>query len=103
MPNDVAVLRVSVVYALPDEQIIEALSVPEGTTVEQAVAASGLLSRFPEITQAGLNCAIFGRVVPLDRPLENGDRVELLRPLLIDPKENRRRAAARSRGKAPSR
>ena len=100
MPNSDAALRVSVVYALPDKQIIEDLIVPEGCTVEQAVARSGLLTRLPEIARTELHCAIYGRVVPLDHRLESGDRVELLRSLLIDPKE-RRRAAAKGRGKAP--
>jgi putative ubiquitin-RnfH superfamily antitoxin RatB of RatAB toxin-antitoxin module len=103
MQSSGVVLQVSVVYALPDKQIIQNLSVSEGCTVEQAVAQSGLLTRFPEIARTELHCAIYGRVVPLDRRLESGDRVELLRPLLIDPKESRRRAAARGRGKPTTR
>lgn len=99
MQSSGSALHVSVVYALPKRQIVVDLNVPEGCTVEQAVTRSGLLSRFPEIDREALDCAIYSRVVPLDQRLENGDRVEVLRPLLVDPKENRRQAAARARAK----
>ena len=91
---------VQVVYALPDRQVIVALDVPEGTTVCEAVALSGLAGRFPGIGTAPEACAIYGRLVPLNHVLAAQDRVEILRPLLIDPKENRRRAAARSQAAA---
>lgn len=94
-----AALGVSVVYALPEKQVVVNLRVHEGCTVEQAVALSGLSRRFPEIGRSGLNCAIYSRAVPLNHCLESGDRIEVLRPLLVDPKENRRRAAARARAK----
>jgi putative ubiquitin-RnfH superfamily antitoxin RatB of RatAB toxin-antitoxin module len=59
--------------------------------------ARGLCERFPELAGRTTDCAIFGRVVSLSDPVSDGDRVEILRPLLADPKENRRQAAARSR------
>jgi putative ubiquitin-RnfH superfamily antitoxin RatB of RatAB toxin-antitoxin module len=88
-------MRVWVVYALPDRQAVEELELPESATVAEAVARSGLLERYPEIGARPLACAIFGRAVADSQVLRTGDRVEILRPLLVDPKESRRRAAAR--------
>jgi putative ubiquitin-RnfH superfamily antitoxin RatB of RatAB toxin-antitoxin module len=88
-------MRVWVVYALPDRQAVEELELPESATVAEAVARSGLLQRFPEIGARPLACAIFGRAVADSQVLRAGDRAEILRPLLVDPKESRRRAAAR--------
>lgn len=90
-------IRVRVVYALADRQSIIDLVVPKQTTVAQAVERSDLVRQFPEIAAQPLKCAIFGRVVSASGALVDGDRVEILRPLLVDPKENRRQAAARSR------
>lgn len=91
-------MRVWVVYALPDRQAVQELELPESATVAEAVARSGLLQRFPEIGARPLACAIFGRAVADSQVLRADDRVEILRPLLVDPKESRRRAAARGRG-----
>ena len=93
-------LRVRVVYALPDQQVEVALQVSAGTTVTEAVTRSGLLQKFPDAAASPLNCAVFGRSVPLTYELRDGDRIEILRPLLIDPKQSRREAAARSRSNA---
>jgi putative ubiquitin-RnfH superfamily antitoxin RatB of RatAB toxin-antitoxin module len=65
------------------------------------VARSGLARRCAEIATLPLACAIYGRVVALTHELRAGDRVEILRPLLVDPKEQRRQAAARARTKNP--
>jgi len=91
---------VEVVYALPERQVLVTLDLPGGATVAQAVAHSGLIRRFPEIDGRPLACAIYSRPVSLDHVLSAQDRVEILRPLLIDPKENRRQAAARNRAAA---
>ena len=90
-------LRVRVVYALPDRQVSVDLEVPPGTTAADAVTRSKLLEKFPEAAARPLSCAVFGRAVPLTYELREGDRVEILRPLLIDPKQSRREAAERSR------
>lgn len=90
-------IRVRVVYALADQQSVVDLVVPAQTTVAQAVEKSGLTGRFAEIESQPLKCAIFGRLVSASDTLAEGDRVEILRPLLVDPKEGRRQAAARSR------
>ena len=90
-------LRVRVIYALPEQQISVDLQVPPGTTVAEAVTRSKLLERFPEAAARPLACAVFGRAVPTTYELREGDRVEILRPLLIDPKQSRREAAERTR------
>jgi len=90
-------VRVSVVYALPDRQALRELELPDSATVAEAVVRSGLLEQFPEIRSTPLACAIYGRPVVDSQVLRAGDRVEILRPLQVDPKESRRRAAARGR------
>lgn len=90
-------LRIRVIYALPDHQAIVDLQLPPGTSLTEAVTRSGLLQKFPEAATRPLNCAIFGRAVPLSYELRDGDRIEILRPLLIDPKQSRREAAQRTR------
>ncbi|MEI7996521.1 MAG: RnfH family protein [Methylococcaceae bacterium] len=88
-------MDVEVAYAKPEQQEIVALKMPEGTTAEQAILASGLLNSFPEIDGADLKVGIFGSVCKLDRPLRQDDRVEIYRPLIHDPKEARRQRAAK--------
>jgi putative ubiquitin-RnfH superfamily antitoxin RatB of RatAB toxin-antitoxin module len=88
-------MRVWVVYALPDSQVLLELELAESATVAQAVAQSGLLQRFPELRDRPLACAIYGRGVAQSQALRPDDRVEILRTLQVDPKESRRRAAAR--------
>ena len=90
-------LWVSVVYALPERQSIVRVQVEKGATIEQAVERSGLMRAFPDIRSRPLSCAVFGRVVPVTQPVGAEDRIEILRPLLIDPKEHRRQAAARAK------
>jgi uncharacterized protein len=96
MPSSDSV-SVLVVYALPDAQHCVAVHAPMGATVADAIALSGLSRQFPAITQRELCCAIFNRVVPPSQVLASGDRVEILRPLRIDPKEQRRQEAARAK------
>ena len=95
-------LRIRVTYALPDHQVTVDLQLPTGTSVTEAVSRSGLLQKFPEAAARPLSCAIFGRAVPLTYELRDGDRIEILRPLLIDPKQSRREAAKRNRAQSPA-
>lgn len=90
---------ISVVYALADRQEVVKLTVAATTTVAEAVERSGLVERFPEIAASPLNCAVYARIVELASVVGEGDRIEILRPLLIDPKENRRQVAAAARRK----
>mgnify|MGYP001829239778 CR=1 FL=1 len=88
---------VEVAYALPEEQVILRLDVPEGTTLEEAVRRSGILEEYPAIDPAGMKAGIFGKLKKLDQPLRNGDRVEIYRPLIADPKEVRKQRAAQGK------
>lgn len=88
-------IDVEVAYARPEEQVILALKVPEGFSVEQAIKASGLLARFPEIDLPGTKVGVFGAVCSMGQILRQADRVEIYRPLRHDPKEARRQRAAK--------
>ena len=91
-------LRIAVTYALREEQVLLELEVTDGTTARQAIERSGILQRFPEIDLARAGLGIFGRVVAPDTPLRDGDRIEIYRPLIADPKQ-----ARRTRAKQPTR
>jgi putative ubiquitin-RnfH superfamily antitoxin RatB of RatAB toxin-antitoxin module len=91
-------LRVEVVYALRDEQMRVALDVAPGTTVGEAIRRSGILDRFPRALSGRGRTGIFGRPTGLDARLEDGDRVEIYRPLAVDPREARRARAGRRSG-----
>ena len=86
-------LAVEVVYAMPDQQVLLAVDVEEGATAREAIAACGILDRFPELDLARMTIGIFGRTTGPETRLKNGDRVEIYRPLLADPKEVRRKRA----------
>lgn len=95
--SDPAVVRVTVVYALPEEQHCVALALAPGATLLQAVAASRLCERFAAPGGAPLEAGIFNRRCPPDTVLQDGDRVEIYRPLQIDPKVARHQRVARKR------
>lgn len=86
-------IKVEVVYALPDNQVMLQLSLPAGTTARQAVELSGIISLFPEIDLSQNKLGIFGKLVQSDTILRHLDRVEIYRPLIVDPKERRRKRA----------
>ena len=86
-------IAVEVAYALPDAQLMLAVDVPPETTVEAAVQASGILQRHPEIDLGRNKAGIFGKLCTLDAGLRAGDRIEIYRPLIADPKEVRRKRA----------
>lgn len=90
-------LKVEVVYALREEQVLLALEVETGTTVRQAIERSGILRRFPEINLSLARVGVFGKQVRPDALLHDGDRVEIYRPLIADPKQARRERAKRPR------
>ncbi len=83
-------LRVEVCYGKLDEQRVIALKIPAGTSVLQAIESSNILVQFPEIQLDKNPVGIFSRKVSLSQVLRDGDRIEIYRPLLIDPKELRR-------------
>ncbi len=88
-------LNIEVVYATPEQQTLVTLNLPHGATVEQALHASGLLTRFPDISASPLTVGIFAKVCDLQQLLKPSDRVEIYRPLVHDPKEARRQRAKR--------
>lgn len=83
-------VTVELVYIEPDRQYILKLDLPKGSDIEQAIRRSGVLSRFHEIDLTVNKVGIFSKIQELDYVLQPGDRVEIYRPLQIDPKEARR-------------
>ena len=100
-----AELTIEVVYAAAPHDVQQVLlHLREGSTVADALRASRLLDSLSPVQADALKAGIWGRVAPLDTPLRDGDRVELTRGLLVDPKEARRQRYRRDgvRGKARS-
>ncbi len=87
-------IDIEVVYALPRCAHRFRIRVPQGTTVEAAIRASGLLSVVPELAGQPLDVGIFGRCCAISDAVSDGDRIEIYRPLRLDPKEARRLRAA---------
>lgn len=83
-------MQIEVAYALPQVQVLQKLNVPSGCTVEQAIRCCGILQQFPEIDLAKNKLGIFGKITQLQTVLQPHDRIEIYRPLIIDPKEARR-------------
>ena len=91
-------IQVEVAYALPEKQRVVKLEVAAGTTVLQAVTLSQLDEVFEELTLGpDLKLGVWGKSVTTDRVLASGERVEIYRPLLADPKEVRKARAARAK------
>lgn len=91
------VIEVEVAYARPDRQWLLALQVPTGATARDALLVSGLLAECPELQIGEPVLGVWSRKVEPDALLEPGDRLEIYRPLLADPKTARRQRAARQR------
>ncbi len=90
-------MPVEVVYALAERQVILALVVPANATIKDVIEQSGLLKQFPEIDLAKNKVGIFGKLGKLTDILHAGDRVEIYRPLIADPKEVRKQRAAQGK------
>ena len=86
-------LNVEVVYAGPSQQVVRRVSLPAGSTVMQAIEASGLARDIPGLVVDPSRLGIFSRKAAPDQVVGEGDRVEIYRPLTLDPKEARRRRA----------
>lgn len=89
-------IAVEVAYALPQKQYLQRVTLDEGSTVEQAIQASGLLTLRDDIDLTKNKVGIYSRPVKLDDVVRDGDRVEIYRPLIADPKELRRQRAEKS-------
>lgn len=97
MPGKIVV---EVAYALPQKQYLQRVTLEEGATVEQAILASGILALRDDIDLAKNKVGIYSRPVKLQDVVQDGDRVEIYRPLIADPKELRRQRAEKLAGKA---
>lgn len=91
--SSTAKIRIEVAYATPDKQTLLSLEVPSGCTVAEAISLSGIREEFPDMEQDPKMVGIFSRKVALDYELREGDRVEIYRPLVADPKEMRKQRA----------
>ena len=89
-----SMMEVSVAYARPGNPLWKRLSVPEGSTVADVLEASGLLEQCPEIDLEKAKIGVFGKLRKPDAPVEPGDRVEVYRPIVADPKTVPRRSQA---------
>lgn len=90
-------INIEVAYALPTKQTIVDIAIKEGTTVEEAIQASNILEQFPDIDLKSTKVGIWSRVVKLRDTLTDGDRIEIYRPLIADPKEIRKRRAEKAK------
>jgi putative ubiquitin-RnfH superfamily antitoxin RatB of RatAB toxin-antitoxin module len=86
-------IRVEIAYALPGRQVIVPHTVPAGATIEAAIRGCGILEQFPAIDLAHNKVGVFGKLAKLSDRLHPGDRVEIYRPLIADPKEVRKKRA----------
>ena len=86
-------INVEVAYATPERQLLLRVSVPEGCTLEEAIERSKIREEWPGIEVDLGKVGIFGRKMPPGTVLREGERVEIYRPLIADPKEARRRRA----------
>jgi putative ubiquitin-RnfH superfamily antitoxin RatB of RatAB toxin-antitoxin module len=85
-------MKVGIAYALPERQVWLDIELPEGATVQDAVERSGLLKQFPEINLETQKVGIYSKLCKLDTVLNDGDRVEIYRSIICDPKTVRRKA-----------
>jgi len=91
-------IRIELAYATPERQIILNLSVTPGTCVAEAIELSAIKDEFPEIRIDPAGIGIFSRKVSMEQVLREGDRIEIYRPLIADPKEVRRERARKEAG-----
>ncbi len=87
-------INVEVAYAQPEKQVIRAVNVDAGTTLGAAIVQSGIMMDFPDLELEDVKVGIFGKATVMTTVLSDGDRVEIYRPLIADPKEVRRKRAA---------
>jgi putative ubiquitin-RnfH superfamily antitoxin RatB of RatAB toxin-antitoxin module len=94
MPDEILV---EIAYALPEEQVIISIKVPTIFNVLQAIEKSGIQKKIPSIDLSKNKVGIFGKKTTLNHLLKDRDRIEIYRPLILDPKEMRRKRAAQKK------
>lgn len=87
-------IRVSVAFALPEKQVLRELTVAAGATIEAVIRSSGILEQFPGLDLGINKVGVYGKLARLTDTLHDGDRVEIYRPLIADPKQVRKQRAA---------
>jgi putative ubiquitin-RnfH superfamily antitoxin RatB of RatAB toxin-antitoxin module len=92
-------MKIGIAYALPQRQVWFDVELPDGATIQDAINRSGILKQFPEIDLEKQKVGVYGKLSKLDAVLDDGDRVEIYRPISCDPKTVSRKAKA---GDAPS-
>jgi putative ubiquitin-RnfH superfamily antitoxin RatB of RatAB toxin-antitoxin module len=93
-------ITVEVAYAFPDRQELLTLRVPADTTLLEALRLSRIQARYPALDLLQISVGIFGRISDLRSSLRNGDRIEIYRPLIAEPKQIRRRRASAAKQSA---
>ncbi|MET1256603.1 RnfH family protein [Aliikangiella maris] len=91
------IINIELIFALPDEQQLLTQQVPVGTTVEQAIVQSGILQKYPQIDLTKNKVGLFSQACKLTDELREGDRIEIYRPLIADPKEARKKKAVKQK------
>ncbi len=100
MAEESEMIEVEVAYARPDCQVVIPVQVAHNALVSDAIEASGVLRQFPEIDLDGANkVGVFGKLTRMNAPLKAGDRIEIYRQLIADPKEARRAKAGEAKQK----
>ncbi len=94
---DEILINIEVAYASCELQTLIPLKIIKGSCVEQAITLSGLLTRFSEIDLKVMQVGLFGNICSLNKIVSEGDRIEIYRPLICDPKQARRNRAINSR------
>lgn len=97
MADPETLLQVEVVFALPGDARISSVRVLPGTTIGQAIAQSGILQSLAAVDLAHNKVGVFNKIKQLDDRVNDGDRVEIYRPLIVDPKEARRHRAKKQK------
>lgn len=92
-----ALMHIEVAYALPTKQSLVDVAIKDGATVEDVIVASKLLAEYPDIDLSEAKVGIWSRVVKLHDVVKDGDRIEIYRPLIADPKEIRKRRAEKAK------
>ena len=90
-------IAIEVAYASANQSWLIPVEVEEGTTVQQAITSSGILQQFPDIDLQTNKVGIFSKIIELDVPVRAGDRIEIYRPLVLDPKAARRLRAEKAK------
>lgn len=97
MANDAGEIRIRICYAKPEQQFLREVTVAAGANIEEAIRRSGILSDLGGLDLASCRIGIYGKIKTLDAQVRDGDRIEIYRALLADPKDARRKRAQKKK------